>query len=158
MKKIIFSCYFSVLLFIQLSCVGSDHKLKNENALIDNTDVIAPTYKRPVTKLPDRKDTLLYEINLDNLPIKILEEFTNENQKMILNLKNGRRRNVSIHITSNTDLDNIRINNILFDNKSIDGPFGKQIEYIIDRDYSIVIGKNFMASENQKGKFSVTLK
>jgi len=158
MKKIIFLCYFSVLLFIQLSCAGSDHKLKNENILIDNPDVFAPTYKKPVTKLPNRKDTLLYEINLDNLPIKILEDFTNENQKMVLNLKNGRRRNVSIYITSNSDLENIRINNILFDNKSIDGPFGKQIEYIIERDYSIVIGKSLMASGNQKGKFSVTLK
>ena len=155
MKKTLILFGFSVLILIQISCIESDHKLKDGKIPISN---IAVERTPPVVRLPDKKDTLTYEVNLDNLPIKIMGEFKNENQKLILVLKNGRKRNVSVQVVPDSDSVNIRINNILLNNKSIDGPFGKQVDYVINQDYSIVIGKSLMAGESQKGKFSVTLK
>lgn len=159
MKKIIPLLCLSLLVLTQLSCIKSDQKLEAEKALVNHTEkskVVAQM--PPVKRLSDRADTLRYEVNLDRLPTKLLLEFKNENQKLLLALKNSRNRNVSLQIIPGSDLQNIRVNNILLGSKTIDGPLGKQIDYLMDHDYSIVIGKSLMASESQIGKFSIILK
>ncbi|KUY29895.1 hypothetical protein [Elizabethkingia ursingii] len=159
MKKILSLFCLSVWGLTQLSCIKSDHKLEDGKALVNQSEKSqAVSQMPPVKRLSDRADTLTYEVNLDRLPTKLLLEFKNENQKLLLVLKNSRNRNVSLQIIPASDLQNIRINNILLGNKTINGPLGKQIDYLMDHDYSIVIGKSLMASESQIGRFSIILK
>ncbi|MEN5133226.1 hypothetical protein [Elizabethkingia anophelis] len=147
-----------VLLLIQLSCIESDHKLKPDDLVAKANNAYTILRDSSVKKLSGGRDTLLYEVNLERLPIRFQEEFKDENQKLVLALKNGRNRKISIQLLADSSAENIRISNILLKNKSIDGPFGEQMDYMIDQDYSIVIGKSNMASGSQKGKFVVILK
>ncbi|MYY43916.1 hypothetical protein [Elizabethkingia anophelis] len=159
MKKIIPLLCLSVWVLTQLSCIKSDQKLEDGKALVNHNEKSqAVSQMPPVKRLSDSADTHRYEVNVDRLPTKLLLEFKNENQKLLLVLKNSRNRNISLQIIPASDLQNIRINNILLGNKTIDGPLGKQIDYLMDHDYSIVIGKSLMASESQIGKFSIILK
>ena len=99
-------------------------------------------------------------VDMYKFPTEIEEEFTDENQKLVLLLKNTRRTKISGRIIPESDQQNIRFNNIELNKRSIDGPFGRNFEYELNQtgDYSIVIQKSLMASGTQVGKFKVFLK
>ncbi|SMO72609.1 hypothetical protein SAMN06265171_105250 [Chryseobacterium rhizoplanae] len=99
-------------------------------------------------------------VDMHQFPIEIHEELTNENQKLVLHLRNIRRTKISGRIIPESGQDNIRFNNIELNQRSIDGPFGKDFEYELNKvgDYSIVIQKSLMASGSQIGKFRIILK
>ncbi|WP_426478076.1 hypothetical protein ACP3T3_00915 [Chryseobacterium sp. CBSDS_008] len=99
-------------------------------------------------------------VDMRQFPVEIAEEFTDENQKLVLQLRNVRSTKISGRIIPESGQDNIRFNNIELNKQSIDGPFGKDFEYELNQvgDYSIVIQKSSMASGSQKGKFRVILK
>ncbi|MEF9478768.1 hypothetical protein OWR28_14580 [Chryseobacterium sp. 1B4] len=82
-------------------------------------------------------------VNMHQFPVEIEEELTNENQKLVLKLRNVRRTKISGRIIPESGQDNIRFNNIELNQRSIDGPFGKDFEYELNQvgDYSIVIQK-----------------
>ncbi|UCA61757.1 hypothetical protein KB553_09545 [Chryseobacterium rhizoplanae] len=99
-------------------------------------------------------------VDMHKFPIEIEEEFTKENQKLVLQLMNARRTKISGRIVPESDQMNIRFNNIELNKQSIDGPFGRDFEYELNQtgDYSIVIQKSLMASGSQIGKFKILLK
>lgn len=123
----------------------------------------ADSVKNDVTQEVQRvvtRSVITRVIDVNQFPLEIQEEFSNENQKLVLELRNVRKTKISGRIIPESGQDNIRFNNIELNRQSIDGPFGKDFEYELDQtgDYSIVIQKSLMASGRQTGKFKVILK
>ncbi|NAW51486.1 hypothetical protein GNY06_08880 [Elizabethkingia argentiflava] len=116
---------------------------------------VEPTDDRQVT------DSLITRtVDLQKLPVQISDEFTNEDQVLVLQLKNKGKDKISGHITPDKKGQNIRFSGVSLNNEGIDGPFGSDIEYEMNEkgDYSLEIGKNTRAEGSQIGKFTVTLK
>ncbi|AQX12318.1 hypothetical protein BAX94_15045 [Elizabethkingia meningoseptica] len=142
---------------------------KNPNKIIQNKDSADYTINKADTlhheKIREEEhmvtDSLITRvIDMSKLPVEVREEFTNENQKLVLRLKNTEMVKISGQIIPDSGSQNIRFNNIELNNQSIDGPFGRDFNYDLSQkgDYSIVIGKSLMAEGSQKGKFKVQLK
>ncbi|WP_407484083.1 hypothetical protein [Elizabethkingia meningoseptica] len=142
---------------------------KNPNKIIQKKDSADYTINKADTlhheKIQEEEhmvtDSLITRvIDMNKLPVEVREEFTNENQKLVLRLKNTKMVKISGQIIPDSGPQNIRFNNIELNNQSIDGPFGRDFNYEVNQkgDYSIVIGKSLMADGSQKGKFKVQLK
>lgn len=105
-------------------------------------------------------DSIIKTINGDMIPLKINDEFTTDQQKFILKIKNFDSKKISGTVASDNNDMNIRFNQIKLPSGEMDGPFGPEINYEVKEkgEVWLIIGKNLMASGNPKGKFTVTLK
>ena len=104
-------------------------------------------------------DRIIKTINANMIPLTISDEFTTDQQKLILKIKNFKGKKIVGKISAkNTDM-NLRFNQIKFADGSFDGPFGRNISVEIPKPGEIwlIIGKNLMADGKLTGKFSVTL-
>ena len=105
-------------------------------------------------------DKIIKTLNGDMLPLKISDEFTQEQQQMIIKIKNFKGTKIEGKVTSTNPQLNIRFNQIRMANGEFDGPFGEDLNYDIKEKGEIwlIIGKNLMASGENTGKFTVSLK
>ena len=105
-------------------------------------------------------DKIIKTLNGDMLPLKISDEFTQEQQQMIIKIKNFKGTKIEGKVTSTNPQLNIRFNQIRMANGEFDGPFGENLNYDIKEKGEIwlIIGKNLMASGENTGKFTVNLK
>ena len=105
-------------------------------------------------------DSIIKTINADMLPVTIADEFTTDDQKYILKIKNFNGKKIVGKITPTNANMNVRFNQIKLANGNYDGPFGLEISEEIDQPGEIwlIIGKSLMASGVSKGKFTVELK
>ena len=104
-------------------------------------------------------DRIIKTINANMIPLTISDEFTTDQQKLILKIKNFKGKEIVGKISSkNADM-NLRFNQIKFADGSFDGPFGRAISIEIPKPGEIwlIIGKNLMADGKLIGKFSVSL-
>ena len=105
-------------------------------------------------------DSIIKVINGDMLPLTISDEFTTDDQRFILKIKNFKGKKIVGKVTPISSNMNIRFNQIKFANGEFDGPFGADISEEIKEPGEIwlIIGKNLMADGSRKGKFTVSLK
>lgn len=98
-------------------------------------------------------------IAADQLPLHIQDEFTNDDQQLIIKIKHFSAQSISGTISPQSPEMNIRFNQIKLPNGDYDGPFGRDILYEIKGKGEIwlIIGKSNMASADPKGRFSVQL-
>ena len=98
-------------------------------------------------------------INGEMLPMEIADEFTENDQQMIIKIKNFTGKNIDGKIDPTNPKMNIRFNQIKLPNGDYDGPFGRDIHYDIKEKGEIwlIIAKSNMASGDVTGKFTVSL-
>lgn len=105
-------------------------------------------------------EKIIKTLNGDMLPLKISDEFTKEQHQMIIKIKNFKGTKIIGKVTSTNPQLNIRFNQIRMANGEFDGPFGEDLNYDIKEKGEIwlIIDKNLMASGENAGKFTVSLK
>ena len=105
-------------------------------------------------------DSIIKTINADMIPLTLSDEFTSDDQKYVLKIKNFTGKNITGKITPAASDMNIRFNQIKLANGEFDGPFGLELTESIDKPGEIwlIIGKSLMSSGKAKGKFSVSIK
>lgn len=105
-------------------------------------------------------EKIIKTLNGDMLPMEISDEFTNQQQQMIIKIKNFTGTKITGKVTSTNPELNIRFNQIRLANEEFDGPFGSELNYDIKEKGEIwlIIGKNLMATGETTGKFTVSLK
>ena len=105
-------------------------------------------------------DSIIKTINGDMIPLTISDEFTTDQQKYVVKIKNFSGKKIVGKITPTNSTMNIRFNQIKIANGNYDGPFGLEISEDIDQPGEIwlIVGKSLMASGETKGKFTVSLK
>ena len=149
-----------------------DDSIPEKNEMMNNKE--QDSAENGIVKIPDGRkskeisntfrvidgDSILKTINGDMLPLTISDEFTTDQQKFILKIKNFSGKKIIGKVSANKNDMNIRFNQIKFADGSFDGPFGQDISEEIKKPGEIwlIIGRNLMASGNLKGKFTVSLK
>lgn len=136
------------------SAVAEDNLVKNEAVEVTSN---SSNMKKNPEEVMILGDTIL--IKTHSLPIEVNQEFINENQKLKIELGSLEKTQISGKITSEKNGQNIRFNNVLKDNHSIDGPFGKDLKYNLTEkgNYALIIGKSQMADGSQIGKFKIEI-
>lgn len=151
--------YIVILLALTACTEKTNTSVGTEENVVKNGAVAITSDSADMKKNPAEViilgDTIL--IKAHSLPIEVNQEFINENQKLKIELGSLEKTQISGKITSEKNGQNIRFNNVLKDNHSIDGPFGKDLKYNLTEkgNYALIIGKSQMADGSQVGKFKI---
>lgn len=161
-KKMKYSCQMkNYLIIIVLSIVIFSCKHKEDTKVIpvDRTDTI-------VTEKQKAKDTLLNQQTRDT--IRMIVHDTNGNysaigtidsihSKIYVKFSNKISGNLKGKIITMNGDGNIRFNQILFPDKTADGPFGKELILKLRQigEYTLIVGHSQMADGQYQGKFKV---
>ena len=96
----------------------------------------------------NEKHSFTVEGFLDSIPSKIYVKFKNEDSGEL-----------EAKIVPTTGKGNVRFNQIIFPDKTSDGPFGMDLKIHLDQkgNYILVIGHSLMADNPFSGKFKVQL-
>lgn len=146
----------SVILVDQKTIHNKMDSAANGIVFIDENNALKESFK---TERTVDGNKIIQIINADQLPILLSDEFTTEDQQMVVKIRNFNRSQLVGKITpENSDM-NIRFNQIKLANGDYDGPFGRDIKYDIKEKGEIwlIIGKSNMASGKTTGKFTVNL-
>lgn len=153
---------------ISTSTIADSINLKSEimnkehdtpkNGIVNFSDDQKPK-EFPITFRIIEGDRIIKTINGDMIPLTISDEFTTDQQKLILKIKNFKGKKIVGKISAKNANMNLRFNQIKFADGSFDGPFGREISVEIPKPGEIwlIIGKNLMADGKLTGKFSVSL-
>jgi hypothetical protein len=126
------------------SLLPKENKQENKQVREENKQIGDTIYMN----FKNEKDLFVAEGSLDSIHSKVYAKFKNEN---VGELKG--------QIIPTTGKGNIRFNQIIFPDKSSDGPFGMDLKIDLKQkgDYILVIGHSLMADEPYFGKFTVQL-
>lgn len=133
------------------------NKTVNQDSLIANSKVVAKVLDEGVNRNVD-KNEIVRTADGSMLPFTVGDQFTTDDQKFILKLKNVSRSKLKITIETGKPM-NLRINQIKKPDGSFDGPFGQTLILNTAKkgEYWIILGKNLMADGNGKGHFSLKI-
>ncbi|MDQ1858769.1 MULTISPECIES: hypothetical protein [unclassified Chryseobacterium] len=132
--------------------------LRKKDSIINNAPATKEVLRKGVMR--DEKDgQIIRTADANQLPFTIGEEFTKDDQDLILKLTRYDRPNIKAKISTKEKDFNIRFNQIRLPNGNYDGPFGREITYDTpgNGEVWLIIGKSNMASGNTKGSFTVTV-
>ncbi|MGA9212713.1 hypothetical protein [Kaistella sp.] len=123
---------------------------------IDENNALKESFK--TERVVDGNE-IIHTINAADLPITIADEFSTNDQQLVVKIKYFIGKKIVGKITPKNSNMNIRFNQIKLPNGNFDGPFGREISYDIKTkgELWLIIGKSLMASGEEKGKFTVDL-
>lgn len=147
----------NLFLFLIPVLFFSCQKKENSSAAVEP---VTPIAKQEVKKentqsgdtiamdFPDEKNIFTAEGTLDSLNSRVYLKFNNEDSSEL-----------KAAIIPDLGKGNIRFNQIIFPDKSSDGPFGMDLQMPINQkgNYILVIGHSQMADNPYYGKFKVQL-
>lgn len=132
--------------------------LKKKDSIINNAPATKEVLRQGVMRT-EKEGQIIRTADASQLPFTLGEEFTKENQELVLKITNYNQPSLKATITTHEKDFNIRFNQIKLPNGKYDGPFGREITYEIpgNGEVWLIIGKSNMASGNTKGGFSVSV-
>lgn len=135
-----------------------DHKIDSsslQDSLIAHSPVVEKVLDEGVNRDVD-KNEIVRTAGGSMLPFTIGDQFTKDNQKFILKLKNVSKSQLKITVETRNPM-NIRINQIKKPDGTFDGPFGRTLTLDTPQkgEYWIILGKSLMADGTGKGHFSL---
>ncbi|MPS63353.1 MAG: hypothetical protein DI622_10455 [Chryseobacterium sp.] len=132
----------------------ADSVIKKENA--KSADTIAEV-NSPVIVEEKNGRVIIKTVEGNHFPILIQEEFTKDQDKLILKISGYSKPQLKAKILTKQSDFNIRFNQIKLPDGKMDGPFGREITYDIPEkgEVWLIIGKNNMADGQITGAFSV---
>lgn len=127
----------------------------NQDSLIAHSPVVEKVLDEGVNRDVE-KNEIIRTATAGMLPFTIGDQFTKDNQKFILKLKNVSKPQLKITVETKKPM-NIRINQIKYPDGSFDGPFGQTLNLKTPQkgEYWIILGKDLMADGTGKGDFSL---
>lgn len=142
-----------------------DSAVKTDSALLKNNDSVinetpaTPENSRKGAVREEKDGQIIRTMDTPGQSFTLSEEFTKDNQELVMKLRNFEKSKLKATITTNQKDFNIRFNQIRLPNGDYDGPFGREITYKIPEkgEVWLIIGKSNMASGNTKGKFTVSV-
>ncbi|CAA7195676.1 hypothetical protein CHRY9293_01848 [Chryseobacterium potabilaquae] len=131
---------------------------QKKDSMVNNSPVTKEVLSKGVMR-SEKDGQITRTVDAAQLPFTFGEEFTKDNQGLVLKITNFNKPEVKAKISTNEKDFNIRFNQIKLANGDTDGPFGKDISYTIPQkgEISLIIGKSNMASGTTKGKFTVSV-
>lgn len=132
--------------------------IKKEDSILNNKPFIKEDVKKGLMR-EIQNNKIIRTIDAARLPVTIDEEFTQENQELVLKILHFPNKNISAKINTDEKDFNIRFNQIKTPNGQLDGPFGRDLSYELSSkgEILLIIGKSNMASGKTMGLFSVSI-
>ena len=143
--------------------VPTDQKVASNKKAMDSVINNSKATKKVLNEGVMRKqegNEIVREADASLLAFTIGEEFTKDNQRFILKIKNVNKPKLTVTVQSKETGMNIRVNQIKKPDGSMDGPFDKSVTYDTPQkgDYWIFIGHNQMTDGKRTGTFTVNVK
>lgn len=132
--------------------------VKMKDSIINNAPKTKEVLRTGVMR--EVKDgQIIRTVDGEHLPITLGEEFTKDNQELVLKITDYSNPEIKARISTKEKDFNIRFNQIKLPNGDYDGPFGRDLTYEIKNkgEVWLIIGKSNMASGNTKGNFTVSI-
>lgn len=132
--------------------------LRMKDSIINNAPKTKEVLRTGVMR--EIKDgQIVRTVDGEHLPITLGEEFTKDNQELVLKITDFTNPEIKAKISTKEKDFNIRFNQIKLANGDYDGPFGRDLTYTLkDKgEVWLIIGKSNMASGNTKGSFTVSI-
>ncbi|GAB0156411.1 hypothetical protein CHRYSEOSP005_16760 [Chryseobacterium sp. Alg-005] len=131
---------------------------KKKDSIINNAPETKKVLREGVMRT-EREGQIIRTADASQLPFTLGEEFTKDNQELVLKITNYDQPTLKAKISTHEKDFNIRFNQIKLPNGEYDGPFGREISYEIPTtgEVWLIIGKSNMASGSTKGGFSVSV-
>ena len=129
------------------------------DSLINNAPKTKEVLKNGVMR-SDVEGEIVRDLDASMLPIKMVEEISSENQRLVLNVANFSGKKINVKVNPEKPQMNIRVNQIILPNGVQDGPFGKEVQnYQVPEKgkIQIIIAKSTMASGDATGHFTVEI-
>ena len=160
--SIIYSCmlYKRLLCFLLASVMLSCQEQKTDDTIpvSVNSDTIATRQSTPGNPVPDN-DSMFYRKLEKGIPVNVNGRIKGVGMpvKLFLDIADGDSLHIVL-VAAEPDAV-IRINQIIFPDKTADGPFGRKLDYKIQQlgAYTLVLGNNLMAEGNPKTAFTLTV-
>ncbi|WP_431612550.1 hypothetical protein [Chryseobacterium sp. 'Rf worker isolate 10'] len=132
--------------------------LRVKDSIINNAPVTKEVLSKGVMR-NEKDGQIVRTLDATQLPLTIGEQFTKDDQELVLKLTHYDRPNIKAKISTKEKDFNIRFNQIRVPNGDYDGPFGREITYDTPGkgEVWLIIGKSNMASGNTKGSFTVNI-
>ncbi|WP_299183463.1 hypothetical protein [uncultured Chryseobacterium sp.] len=131
---------------------------RKRDSVINNAPVTKEVLRKGVMR-NEKDGQIIRTADASQLPFTLGEEFTKDDQELVLKITNYNQSSINAKITTKENDFNIRFNQIKLPNGEYDGPFGREISHEIKGkgEVWLVIGKSNMASGKTKGSFSVSV-
>ncbi|MDQ1098767.1 MULTISPECIES: hypothetical protein [Chryseobacterium] len=138
--------------------IADSQALKKKDSIINNAPVTKQVLKTGVMR-EVKNGEITRTMDASQLPFTLGEQFTDQNQKLILKISNFDQSKIKANINTRQKDFNIRFNQIRLPNGDYDGPFGNEITYDVKGkgEVWLIIGKDQMAEGNTKGDFTVSV-
>lgn len=132
--------------------------LKKRDSIINNAPATKEVLRKGVMR-NEKEGQIVRTADASQLPFTLGEEFTKDDQELVLKLTNFEQSKIKATIATKEKDFNIRFNQIRLPNGDYDGPFGRDITYDVKEkgEVWLIIGKSNMASGNTKGHFTVSV-
>lgn len=130
--------------------------IRKKDSIINNSPVTKEVLRKGVMR-NEKEGQIIRSADASQLPFTLGEEFTKENQELVLKITNYDQPSIKASISTKEKDFNIRFNQIKMPNGEYDGPFGRELTHEISGkgEVWLIIGKSNMASGNTKGSFKV---
>jgi len=137
------------VVFLFFACSGNTKKEipQNETISQNNTALVYPN------------DSGVVQIHLIDSVAKI-QIHKNKDQTIYLEFKSEGYKKIKGYLSSQDSIANIRFSQIILPDGTMDGPFGRDIDYDISQNglYRLSVHENMMAGDPWDGDFYVDLK
>ncbi|WP_419868858.1 hypothetical protein [Chryseobacterium sp. CT-SW4] len=132
--------------------------IRKKDSIINNSPVTKEVLRKGVMR-NEKEGQIIRTADASQLPFTMGEEFTMEDQELVLKIINYDQPEIKATINTKEKDFNIRFNQIKLPDGGYDGPFGREITHTTPGkgEVWLIIGKSNMASGNTKGKFSVSV-
>lgn len=122
--------------------------------IADSTEVIDTS----VAILPI-EEIISETVAANNLPAHIHKTIKSNSQSVRIHLIDVQPGLLKINVRHRNEYGNIRVNQIVMPDGSVDGPFGQEVEFNATQkgNYVIVVGKSNMASGSPMGDVYITI-
>lgn len=134
--------------FVLFACNQNENKANENKTTQSKSDSLL---KESITK----RDSLsrVLSVHTDTLTLKLKMDSANEQVTVPVTISSGKELFASL--SSADKKANIRISQVQLPDSTFDGPFGKDLHYLVKSpgNYKIIIGEDMMAGDKWSGDF-----
>lgn len=132
--------------------------LKYPDSVIDQSEEVERVLEEGVMR-KESQEQIVRSIDASERPLRFGDEFKNPDQSLLLKLTSLPKGPLKVELIPEDETMNLRINQIRYPDGTLDGPFGREMEFVNPKEGEIWlrIGKSLMASSSPVGKFSIVI-
>lgn len=146
-----------ILTILSLLCMSCRVNRKDQT-VVEQKESPAVVQTNSLPNFINPNDSGVVKMNLEDGK-GIIRTHKDKNQNIDIEFISKGYKKITAHLSSSDTLANIRFNQIVLPDGTMDGPFGRDLEYSISRDgtYTLSIHESLMAGDPWAGDFTIEI-